>query len=80
MDRSKFLIGHGSSANAWAKRYQIEPFSHPCGDCGTTLTTSLPFAHRHLRGLIAPVCDCGNDRTPYAVVSSEGRTIADLFR
>lgn len=75
MERSRFLLGIGVDANAWAVRHGIEPFSHGCSDCGAPLRTSLPFAYRSLRGLVAPRCACGNERTPYCVVRVDG----DLF-
>lgn len=30
--------------------------------------TSIPFAQGHLRGLQAPRCACGNERTPFAII------------
>ena len=68
--REKFLLVLGSDPKRWAERFGIEPFSHPCIDCGEMLSTSLPFACDSLRGLIAPRCSCGNDRPPYCVVGS----------
>lgn len=76
-DRSKFLIAHGVNADKWAVRYNIEPFSHPCGRCGTVLTTSIPFASGQFRGLIAPQCSCGNERPPCAIVRDP--KYGDLF-
>jgi hypothetical protein len=68
LDRSTFLLVHGVTAEEWARRYDIEPFTHPCSDCGAELTTSIPFAKGELRGLVAPKCTCGNEGTPYCVV------------
>lgn len=68
VDRSRILVAHGVTVEQWTERYGCEPFSHPCGDCGRELTTSIPFAYGRLRGLIAPACECGNDRPPYCVV------------
>jgi len=66
--RERFLIAHGVTAESWAARYDIEPFAHPCHDCGKPLTTSIPFAVGELRGLLAPACACGNTNTPYCLV------------
>ena len=66
--RECFLIVHGVTAEQWAKRYDIEPFSHECHECGETLTTSVPFVVGELRGLVAPTCDCGNANAPYCLV------------
>jgi hypothetical protein len=77
MDRERFLIAFGVDANRWAARYGIEPFSHPCIECGAALTTTLPFAQGTLRGLVAPQCECGNKNTPYELVRDPA--YGDLF-
>src|SRR4051794_14752016 len=66
--REKFLTIHGITAERWAARYDIEPFEHPCHECGATLRTSIPFAVGQLRGLMAPPCVCGDQNTPYCLV------------
>jgi hypothetical protein len=71
------LIVFGISAARWTERYGVEPFSHPCSECGRTLTTSLPFVQGALRGLMAPKCECGNDRTPFGLVRDPA--YGDLF-
>lgn len=63
-----WLTVPGASPAAWAKRFDILPFSHPCIDCGALRVTTIPFASGRFRGLAAPTCACGNDRGPYAVV------------
>ena len=66
-----FLRVYGVSAEAWARRYGIEPFEGPCQGCGKTLRTSVPFVitGTRIRWLEAPPCDCGNeDRIPYCFV------------
>jgi hypothetical protein len=80
MDRSRFLVATGVDPIRWASRFDIEPASAPCGDCGRTLTTSLPFAVGKLRGLVAPTCTCGNVLTPYCVVAAEGDLLAIMTR
>jgi hypothetical protein len=77
LNRERFLIVLGADAERWAKRYDIEPFSHPCSECGRMLTTSIPFAEGTLRGLVAPRCACGNDLTPYGAVRDP--KFGDLF-
>lgn len=67
-DRRKFLRVHGADPVKWAKRYEIEPFTHACHLCGLLSTTSIPFASGPLRGLIAPDCECGHPNPPYCVV------------
>lgn len=71
------MIVHGITAEAWAKRWGIQPFSYPCSECGRMCTTSIPFAQGTLRGLQSPVCECGNERTPYGVVRDPAH--GDLF-
>ena len=66
--RENFLAVHGITAEHWAARYGIEPFSHPCHESGATLSTTAPFAVGQLRGLMAPPCACGNANTPYCLV------------
>lgn len=68
MTRDHFLLVHGQDPDEWAQRYGIEPFTHPCSRCDAPLTTTIPFACGSLRGLLAPVCSCGNELTPYCVV------------
>lgn len=69
----RFLIVHGMDAEKWAKRYDLEPFSHSCSKCGVMLTTTLPIALGQLRGLMAPRCDCGNQESPVYVVVRDPR-------
>jgi len=65
------LYVHGVSAERWTARYGVEPFSHPCSQCGEMLTTSLPFVQGRIHGLAAPPCKCGNDCTPYAILMED---------
>ncbi len=67
--RRAWLFVHGLDPAKWARRFGIEPFAYPCSLCGALLTTSLPFLVGALRGLVAPPCACGNELTPYAVVT-----------
>ena len=71
------LYVHGVSVETWTARYGVEPFTHPCSECGAPCTTTLPFAQGELRGLQSPECACGNARTPYAIVRDPAR--GDLF-
>ncbi len=66
-DRPRLYV-HGITAEAWAKRFGIEVFTHPCSDCGRACTVSIPFAQGQLRGLQSPPCVCGNDKTPFGLV------------
>ena len=72
MDRSTWLVAHGVDAAAWARKYEIKPATVRCDDCGEDQTTSIPFAGpRGARGLVAPLCACGEGkkgRPPYCVV------------
>lgn len=68
--RPRFYV-YGVTAETWAARHRIEIFSHPCLECGRTLTVSIPFAQGALRGLQAPPCECGNEMTPYGLVRAE---------
>lgn len=63
------LVVHGVTAEEWTKRYGVEPFSHPCEDCGRPRTTTVPFVRGTLRGLRAPACECGAEEgVPYVIV------------
>lgn len=71
------LYVHGVSAEAWTKRFGVEPFDAPCSKCGRALTTSIPFVQGTLRGLQAPRCECGNEKTPFGIVRDA--RYGDLF-
>lgn len=75
--RNQFLLVLGEDASAWAARFGIEPYEHPCDVCGAPMRTTIPCASGELRGLIAPVCECGNVDVPYCVVRDPKR--GDLF-
>lgn len=67
------LIAFGVDPVSWAKRFGIEPVTHPCGDCGAPKTSTIPIASRTLRGLASPPCACGNEEpTPYCLVAAPG--------
>jgi len=69
LTRTRWLrLLHGADPEAWRRRFGMEPFSAPCGECGRVLTASVPFAVGEARGLEAPRCECGNERTPYSMV------------
>jgi len=74
--RPTFVV-HGVTAEAWTARYGVVPYSHPCGRCGRVLRTTIPFVRGQMRGLKAPTCECGNERTPYVVVRDP--KYGDLF-
>lgn len=67
----------GETAERWTVRFGVEPFTHPCSACGRPCTTSIPFVQGTLRGLQAPPCPCGNERTPFALVRDPKH--GDLF-
>ena len=77
LSRSRFLVIHGADPQRWARRWDLEQYTRPCSRCGAMLTTSIPFASGTLRGLKAPPCECGNERTPYCVVRDPKH--GDLF-
>jgi hypothetical protein len=75
MDRTfagQVFVAVNSDPKEWARRYDIEPFTHPCHCCGAELTTTIPIASRTLRGMSAPNCDCGNARPPICLVAAPG--------
>lgn len=72
LGRNRFVTLPGTDPVRWAARYGIRSYTGPCHACGAMLTTSLPFAHGSLRGLVAPPCACGNTSTPYCVVRVDG--------
>jgi len=65
--KPRFVV-HGVTAEQWTRRFGIEAFSHPCSECGRMCTTSLPFAQGELVGLQSPPCECGNVKTPFALM------------
>jgi hypothetical protein len=72
------LLVYGVSTEEWMRRYGVEPFTAPCQDCGTPLTTTIPFVEGTLRGLKAPRCVCGQDQAPYALVLEGPHGLAGL--
>jgi hypothetical protein len=77
VNRKRFLRVLGTTAEDWARRYEIIPVEHPCGVCGAPCKTTLPFAIGELRGLMSPPCKCGNKKTPYCLVRDP--KYGDLF-
>lgn len=78
MNRNRFLYVHGVTTEVWCARYDLEPYTRPCSDCGEPCTTTRPFALGTLRGLAAPPCTkCGNERTPFCLVRDPKH--GDLF-
>ncbi len=77
--RAPDLTIHGVTAEAWAKRFDIEPCTHPCQNCGVPKTSTIPFARGTLRGLMSPPCaTCGDEaKTPYCLVRDPKH--GDLF-
>lgn len=73
--KPRFYV-YGVTAEAWSRRYGVDAFSHPCSECGRMTTTTIPFAQGDLRGLQAPRCECGNERTPYGLVRVGGDLLA----
>jgi hypothetical protein len=71
LNRDSFFVVHGADPKRWCARYGLEPFTIPCNArCGRDVTTSIPFVRGELRGLIAPVCECGCIDTPYCAVGA----------
>lgn len=77
--RERFLLVYGISTEAWCKRYGIDVYEAPCSNCGAIRRITQPFFFRKLRGLIAEFCPCGSDDRPYAVVSTTGPGLSDVF-
>lgn len=73
----RLYIVHGVSAEAWSRRWGVEIFTHPCSECDYPCRTTIPFVQGQLRGLQAPPCPCGNDKTPFGVVRDP--KYGDLF-
>jgi hypothetical protein len=72
VDRAAFLRVYGTDPARWALRHGLQPFTHPCIDCGAPRTTSIPFVSGEYRGLVAETCACGNDLPPYCIVRHGG--------
>jgi hypothetical protein len=77
MNGEQRLTIYGVTAEDWTARYGVEPCTHPCSECGTMLTTTIPFVQGALRGLAAQTCPCGNARTPFTLVRDP--RYGDLF-
>ena len=71
------LICYGVDPKLWAKRYDLEPFSYPCYKCGKMTETTIPFVQGTMRGLVAPICNCGHPTPPYCMVRDS--KYGDLF-
>lgn len=78
VNRVRFFSVHGSNPVRWAKRNGLEPFTHPCSECGKELTTTVPIAFASWRGLSCPPCECGNENVPYCIGLTSLRDIAKL--
>lgn len=63
--RQGMLRVYGADPEQWARRYRVEPFEHPCRECGRVFVVNVPFVMGRLKGLTAEVCECGNEDTPY---------------
>lgn len=77
-DHTKFLLIHGVDPAKWYQRFNIDPVTSPCGQCGTLLTTTIPFACGQYRGLISPQCACGTTDSPLYCFVRDPR-YGDLF-
>jgi hypothetical protein len=75
-DPDRFIYVYGISAEEWAARYGITPFTQRC-ECGKKLVTSIPWAQGSLRGLRTPQCECGSGNRPYCMVRDPRH--GDLF-
>lgn len=74
--RSRWLFVHGVTTAEWCERWDLEPYTRECGECGRPCTTTEPFAVGELRGLASPPCECGNVNTPYCLVRARGDLLA----
>ena len=63
-----FLALLGTDPARWARRHGIEPFTTPCDACGSPKTTTVPIARGAQRGLMAPLCECGDPSETYCLV------------
>lgn len=59
---------YGACPTRWAARWGLEPLIVACSECGNPRETSIPFVAGELRGLAAPLCDCGSPDAPYCFV------------
>jgi hypothetical protein len=80
LDPTRRLIIHGADPVKWARRYGIQAFTADCYGCGAARECTLPFAQGKLRGLIAPVCECGKANPPYCMVSATGGDVLNALR
>ncbi len=72
LDYKHILVASGVNPEKWARRFGLEPFTCPCQGCGSPRTTSVPFATKTLRGLVAPACKCGEKFNPYCAQAAPG--------
>lgn len=77
MNRKKFLKVYGISTEKWAERWDLEIYIRPCSKCNEDCSMTIPFAYGQMRGLMADVCKCGNERTPFCLVRDPKH--GDLF-
>lgn len=52
----------------WCEKYELEPFTTECLDCGEPMHVNLPFAGKDRRGLISLPCKCGNKYVPHEYI------------
>lgn len=63
-----FLQVHGIETHAWRARWDLMPVRGKCGDCNGPMEANIPFAYENKRGIMAGMCVCGSDKTPYGFI------------
>jgi len=79
IDRDDINLAHGVSTEKWCKRWDLQPFTCPCSNCGAPRTTTIPFFDDQIRGLIAEFCQCGTKDRPYCIVGVGGDLLDPSF-
>ena len=52
----------------WGERWDIEPFTTECKDCGRLKNACIPWASKYRRGFLAEPCECGSDASTFTFI------------
>lgn len=63
-----YLIVHNVDSSKWCERYDLQPFTGECHDCGKEALVLVPFVTKNKRGLCADTCSCGSKSVPFSYI------------
>jgi hypothetical protein len=63
-----YLTVHNVDLDQWCEKWELEPFTGKCRDCGSELPVNIPYVAQDRRGLCAEPCACGNKSVPFTYI------------